>query len=398
MTLESVGALTSQPLICVPPLPQCEVSVIVPVKDEAQTLATTLTALAHQTCLNGQPLNPLSYEIIVLVNNCTDESAQIVRQFAKRHPQLALHLAEITLPPDRAYIGYVRKLLMDEAYCRLMSLEKPAGIIASTDGDTQVAANWIAATLHEIGRGVDAVGGRIVTDRHSRRALPPQAKTCFLQEVGYRSLVAQMEYYLDPDPYDPLPRHYQHYGASLAVTAQMYAKAGGIPPVRTPEDEAFYQSLVRVNARFRHSPLVQVTTSARASGRSPVGLANQLRKWTEMAGDSSLKVEPAAVTISRFRSRRKLRFLWQKLAHGSTNLSVPEIEPLAHKLGVGANWLLDELVRHSTFGGLFEQVTQHQHQNWSSRWQPIDVKVAIVDLRQHIAHLNYRAVRSPRAK
>jgi hypothetical protein len=60
MTIESVGASTSQPsLICVPPLPQCEVSVIIPVKDEAQTIAATLTALANQTCLDGQPLTQI---------------------------------------------------------------------------------------------------------------------------------------------------------------------------------------------------------------------------------------------------------------------------------------------------------------------------------------------------
>ncbi len=398
MIVESVGTRNSRKwLLAVPPLPQCEVSVIVPVKDEAKTLATTLTAFANQTCLNGRSLNPLSYEIIVLANNCTDDSAAIARQFARQHPQLALHVAEVTLPPDRAYIGYVRKLLMDEAYRRLMSLGKGQGIIASTDGDTQVAATWIAATLQEIAGGVDAVGGRIITDRQSRHSLPPQAKTCFLQEVGYRSLVAEVESYLDPDPYDPLPRHYQHYGASLAVTAEMYAKAGGMPAVRTPEDEAFYQSLLRVNARFRHSPLVQVTTSARASGRSPVGLANQLRKWTEMSVDSSLKVEPAAATIARFQSRRKLRFLWQKLAYGYTHLSTAEIAPLAQKLGVGADWLLDELVQHQTFGGLFEKVTQHQHQTWSSRWQPIDVQTAISDLRQHIDLLNYRTARTTKS-
>jgi hypothetical protein len=65
--VESVGARTAQTsLISVPPLPQCEVSVIVPVKDEAQTLVATLTALANQTDLNGQPLNPLTYEIMVI--------------------------------------------------------------------------------------------------------------------------------------------------------------------------------------------------------------------------------------------------------------------------------------------------------------------------------------------
>jgi hypothetical protein len=75
---------------------------------------------------------------------------------------------------------------MDEAYLRLMSLGHSRGIIASTDGDTKVSATWIAAILHEIGSGVDAVGGRILTDRHSRHALHPQAKSYFLQEVGYR--------------------------------------------------------------------------------------------------------------------------------------------------------------------------------------------------------------------
>ncbi|MCY7336912.1 MAG: glycosyltransferase family 2 protein [Chamaesiphon sp.] len=369
-----------QPLISTPPLKQCEVSVIVPVKDEAQTLAATLAALAHQTCLNGQPLSPLRYEIIILANNCTDESAQIARQFARAHPLLAIHVAEITLPLDRAYIGYVRKLLMDEAHGRLMSLGRSRGIIASTDGDTQVAATWIAATIAEIASGVDAVGGRILTDRQSRHALSPQARTFFLQEVGYRFLVAEMECYIDPDPYDPLPRHYQHYGASLAVTAEMYAKAGGIPPVRTPEDEAFYQSLLRVNARFRHSLRVQVTTSARASGRSPVGLANQLTKWTEMSADSALKVEPADVVISRFRSRRKLRSLWQKALHGYS-LSLKEIELVASKLGVSNDWLLDELLLSQTFGRLFEKVIHHQQTTYPIRWQLIDVKTAIMELR-----------------
>jgi Glycosyl transferase family 2 len=377
----------NQSLISTPPLPQCEVCVIVPVKDEAQSLTQTLAALANQTCLNGTPLDPRSYEIILLANNCTDESARIAHRFATQHPDLVLHIAEINLPPAQAYIGHVRKLLMDEAHDRLMSLERRQGMIASTDGDTQVAATWIAANMHEIASGVDAVGGRIITDRDSRHQLSLQAKTFLLQEVGYRSLVAQMESYLDPDPYDPLPRHYQHYGASLAVTAQMYAKAGGIPPVRTPEDEAFYQSLVRVNARFRHSPLVKVTTSARSTGRSPVGLANQLRKWTAMSVDATFKVEPAAVTILRFQSRRRLRSMWQRRAVGG-RFSFKEIEPLAGKLGVRSDWLLDELVRTQTFGGLFERVTQYQQQDCLSRWQPIDVKTAMRELRQYLVTLD----------
>jgi glycosyltransferase involved in cell wall biosynthesis len=367
-------------LISTPPLKQCEICVVVPVRDEAPTLRETLAALSTQTCLAGQPLNPSRYEIIILANNCSDESATITREFAQQHPQLALHLAEITLPPELAYIGYVRQLLMDEAYQRLTSLGKKRGIIASTDGDTKVAATWIAATLHEMASGVDAVGGRIITDRKSRHALSTQARTFFLQEVGYRSLVAEMEFHIDPDPFDPLPRHYQHYGASLAVTAEMYAKAGGLPPVRTPEDEAFYQSLLRVNARFRHSPLVQVTTSARESGRSPVGLASQLRQWTALPADALFQVEPAAAVIFRFRSRRNLRTFWQRLA-SDNHLSLKEIEQLAHKLDISAKWLLTELWQSPTFGRLLEKVTERQQDNHLSRWPLIDIKTAITELR-----------------
>jgi glycosyltransferase involved in cell wall biosynthesis len=381
MTIQLISAKDCrESLISTPPLAQCEICVIVPVRDEALTLRETLAALSTQTCLAGQPLSQRRYEIIVLANNCSDESATIARKFAHQHPQLALHIAEITLPPELAYIGHVRKLLMDEAYHRLISLGRMRGVIASTDGDTKVAATWIAATLHEMATGADAVGGRIMTDRKSRHALSTQARTFFLQEVGYRSLVAEMEFHIDPDPYDPLPRHYQHYGASLAVTAEMYAKAGGIPPVKTPEDEAFYQSLVRVNARFRHSPLVKVTTSARESGRSPVGLASQLRRWTALPEDAIFEVEPAAAVIFRFRSRRNLRNLWQRLAPGH-RLSFKEIEQLASKLGVSAKWLLTELWQSQTFGKLLEKVTEHQQANHLNRWPLIDIKIAITELR-----------------
>jgi hypothetical protein len=391
MMMQSIGVRDfKQTLISVPPLNSCKVCVIIPVKDEAQTLRETLRALSTQTSLTGKPLNPLLYEVIILANNCADESAAIAHQFAEQHPLLAIHVAEITLPPEQAYIGYVRKLLMDEAYNRLMLLGRRRGIIASTDGDTTVSPTWIAATLDEIARGADAVGGRIITNRQSRHALAPQAKACFLQEVGYRSLVAEIEFLIDPDPYDPWPRHYQHYGASLAVTAETYAQCGGMPCVRTPEDEAFYRSLLRINARFRHSPLVRVTTSARASGRSPAGLANQLRKWTEMSTGSSFNVEPADATISRFQSRRALRSFWQKLSHGHY-LSFSEIEPLADQLDVSAYWLLDELTQSQSFWELFEEIRHHQQRNWLIRWPLVDVKTAIMDLRQSIGMCNLPA-------
>lgn len=304
-------------LVQTPPLPQCEICVIVPVRNEAERLESTLTALRHQIDLDGRALDLARYEVILLANNCSDRSAAIAYQFAAQHPGFVLHTVERTLPTPEAHIGWVRKLLMDEAYHRLVSLDCNRGVIASTDGDTQVASSWIAATLAAIAGGADAVGGRISTDRRDRFALDPYARACHLREVGYRFLVAEIEAYLDPDPFDRLPRHFQHYGASLAVTAEMYQQAGGLPAVKTSEDVALYRALVRVNARFRHSPLVRVTTSARSTGRAQGGLANQLSTWIAMGQQQQpFLVEPAGAIVARLQAHHALRLVWQRFLDG----------------------------------------------------------------------------------
>lgn len=378
-----VAPFLGEPLVSVPPLSQCEVCVIVPVRNEATTLEQTLHALAFQVELDGQPLHPDRYEVIVLANNCTDDSVAIAQAFADRHPQFVLHIVERIFPSSEAYIGRMRQLLMDEAYRRLSQLKRPKGVIASTDGDSQVSAQWIAATLYEVSQGADAVGGRILSDRKGRAELEPYTKACFLREVGYRFLISELEAYLDPDPFDPLPRHFQHYGASLAVTAEMYALSGGMPPVHTPEDVAFYQALRRVNARFRHSPLVQVTTSTRQTGRAPQGLANQLAQWEKMGQhQQTFGVEPAKAWSTRFRARNQLRQLWLRKLNGYL-YKVTDVMPIAQALEISAQWLIEQLSQPYLFGGLMEKVEQRQQQegHWQRQWSLVPISQATADLR-----------------
>lgn len=376
-------------LVPTPPLAQCEVCVIVPVQNEAETLESTLLALYHQLDLKGYPLNRKRYEVILLANNCSDNSAAIAHCFAKSHPDLVLYVVEKTFPYTEAYIGRVRQTLMDEAYHRLSSIGGKKRVIASTDGDSRVTPTWIAATLYEIGCGADAVGGRIITNREERAALDPYTRACHLREVGYRYLVAELETYFDPDPIDTLPRHYQHYGASFAVTTEMYDRVGGMQPVRTPEDVAFYRALVRVNARFRHSPLVQVYTSARTTGRTSIGLANQLSKWVKMGlQHQPFLVESAAEVESRFWLRHQLRVLWWCVL----NDYQPDERAsalVANALGVDVRWLMPELALSQTFGMLWELVEQHQQEEgiWRQRWSLVRIEEAIYELRVRLDKL-----------
>lgn len=369
-------------LVLTPPVPECEVCVIVPVRDELENLASTLYALAHQVDLEGKPLKCDRYEIILLANNCHDESATYARSFAKLHPTLALHVVEITLPKTEAYIGRVRRILMEEAYHRLTSLGRANGVIASTDGDTQVAPNWIAAILAEIEAGADAVGGRIITDRTSRLQLDRNAYAYHLRHVGYRFLVSELESYLDPEPFDPWPRHFQYYGASLAVTVEMYQKVGGLPAVRSPEDAAFNRALLRFDARIRHSPKVRVMTSARQTGRVDIGMAAQLNQWAIMGRnhEPDLVESPEAIA-SRLQRRRALRQLWEKLTfHNSTRSHYRNIAVVAKQFGISQDLLFSELQTTPTFGLLHEQIEQYS----THTSHLVDIEQAIRQLRLYL--------------
>jgi hypothetical protein len=384
------------PLVKASPLPQCEVCVIVPVRNEAKLLEACLNALANQVDLRGQPIDSQGYEVILLANNCSDSSAAIAHRFSQQHPDFRLHVVERTLPPSEAYIGRVRQMLMDEAYARLASLglaglSPKSGIIASTDGDTQVSSTWIAATQLEIYRGADAVGGRITADETSCDALDPFVKKRYLQGDYYHQLIVELESYLDLTPHDPWPRHAQHYGASFAVTAQMYHNAGGMPATQSPEDVAFYRALLRVGARFRHSPLVQVSTSARQTIRIEQGFAAQLNQWEAMGDRQAFLVESAAAIETRFKMRRFLRHLWCQMLEGYQH-SIKDVSVCASLLGVGAHWLWTELSQPQSFDLLFEGVEVYQQQNgvWQKRWPLVHLEQAIADLSDRLQVLRFQ--------
>ena len=330
------------------------ISGIIPAKDEVATLPATLAALAAQTTLAGHPLPAGSYEVIVLANNCLDETAAAVRRQACRFPQLALHIAELCLPAAHAHVGRARRLLMDEACARLEQVGQPAGIIASTDADTRVAPTWLAATQAEVAAGADAVGGRILTEAEelSEKELPALQRLQ-ARDAAYRLLCARLEDLLDPAAADPWPRHHQHFGASLALTARAYRRVGGLPEVRFLEDEALYQQLRRHDLAVRHSPYVQVLTSARRDGRVEVGLSWQLREWLHLSQQQREPLVDNPVQLARqWQLRRQLRAC-------RANAPGAETAALLTRLGLPAAVVLAQMRQCATFGELWEWALAH---------------------------------------
>lgn len=289
-------------------LPQCKACVIVPVRNERLTLAATLSAFVEQVDCAGQPLDLKCFEVLLLLNNCTDQSMQVAKSWKACHPQLNLHIVKRSIPATRAHVGTARRWLMDTAWHRLNKKRSSPNAILSTDADTIVAPDWIAKNLKAIACGAQAVGGVISWKPGELDKLPNGLRRAVLADRQYQRLQAELEHLLDPQAGDPWPRHTEHFGASLACTPQAYARAGGLPAVPHLEDVAFVSTLERSGVTIRHDPEVVVHTSGRRKGRCAVGLSGQLRRWQNMCRSGKEHVVPSASWLAyRFAMLRKLR-------------------------------------------------------------------------------------------
>jgi glucosyl-3-phosphoglycerate synthase len=242
-----------------PPNPALRACVVVPARDEEDLIAACLWALATQT-----GVEPHEYEVLLVLDRCMDGTRDRAVEAADAHPRLRLHF----LGGPGLGSGHARRAGMDAARKRLMGLDRPKGLVASTDADTVVAHDWLSAQLGAAERGARAIGGRIELGEGSL----PQAVVHWHSERGRRR---HLKILADPDRLGAA-EHWQFSGASPALTAETYARVGGLEPRATLEDERLEQILREQNIPIERLLSVRATTSSRLKGRASLGLAHDL--------------------------------------------------------------------------------------------------------------------------
>jgi hypothetical protein len=314
--------------------PRCAVAI--PARDEAGCIRACLEALAIQEAR-------LPDDIVILVNNSTDGTAEIARR-TELPAAVRLHVIETDLPPDQANAGHARRRAMQAA----LRLAGPAGVLLTTDADGQVDPDWLAANLACLRAGADAVAGWVELLPIDWGHIPTSLHEDDARERAYDALCDEMHSLLDPDPADPMPRHTQHSGASIAVTVDAYLRAGGVPPVPCGEDRALIAALRRVDARIRHAPEVHLMVSGRTEGRSKGGMAETIRRRLVMP-DEFLddRLEPAATCALRASARGRLRPLYAGETHG--------LPALAEELDLPVH-VLTRALRARHFGMAWEAI------------------------------------------
>ncbi|MDO4263926.1 MAG: hypothetical protein Q4C67_06995 [Deinococcus sp.] len=180
---------------------------------------------------------------------------------------------------------------------------------------------------------------------------------------------------LNPYPADPWPHHWQHFGASLALTVAAYRAVGGIPDVPALEDMALVRALRQRDFTLRHTPAARVYTSARRSGRVAVGLSTQLQEWA--AGPHSWRVPSGREVAALARAEAGLRRAW---------LGEPAGPALAQlwRVPLGALWAALEC---PYFGQALEQAhaAQVAGGEWSRVFPAVPVEQALAEVRAELA-------------
>lgn len=272
-----------------------------PARNEADRLPILIAALDAQTWLDrGERLT-----VVVVLNGCTDGSARVMRQLTAAYPRLDLRVIDVLLPGKEAHVGTARRMAMDAAL--RTRLDVPLALI-TTDADAAPEPGWIEATLAALAAGADLVGGRIIGDPDEEAQLGPGFRRRADRHLHHAALVDRLAALLDPLPHDPLPRHSDHTGASLAVRGEVYEALGGLPALAFREDVAFVARARAAGYRLRHAPEVRVGVSARLVGRAPGGMADCLKSWIEAEAERAPHmVEPVDRLTVRLRRRRALR-------------------------------------------------------------------------------------------
>ena len=324
--------------------------VAIPARSEAERIGACLEALVHE-------VRGADAAVVVLANNCDDDTVARARAFAAKGAPVFVE--EVVLAPADAHAGGARRRALAAAAGRLRA---PTGVLLTTDADSRVTPGWLAANRRALAAGADAVCGVVAFCPDESRVLTfPEARRL---EARYATLQAELAARLDPQAHDPWPNHLWAWGASLAVRADVHARAGGVPDRPLAEDRAFVERLEEMDARVRHALDVRVVTSARREGRAPGGLATLVSAYTDgQAHPCDTALEPAPAAARRAGLRRRLREAWRGDAPSAG---------VARRLGL-APGRIEALLSEPTFGLAWRAAERESPRLLRTRLSPGDL-------------------------
>jgi cellulose synthase/poly-beta-1,6-N-acetylglucosamine synthase-like glycosyltransferase len=260
--------------------------VAIPARNEAARLPLALAALAREAPRQ---------DAIVIANGCSDATATIARQFT------GISVAVLETKSLDGGVGEARRRGLRAA----LEAAPHAAILATTDADCVVMGGW-ARIVQRTMETADVVCGRVVPDPGEFALLPDIVRRHGNLEDEVSALQAELEGMRAPNPHDPLPRHGQTPGASLAFRADAYRRAGGFEAISCHEDRRIVARIEASGGRVARPWALVVAASCRLEGRAPGGMADTISK--RMVDQTHLRSEIVHLRRQAIHLRRAIAF------------------------------------------------------------------------------------------
>jgi glycosyltransferase involved in cell wall biosynthesis len=227
---------------------------VIPAHNEHALIGASLDAMALATA--HPDLAGMSIDVVVVTDSCTDATA------ARCQAQ-----GVATLDVRERNVGRARAAGFEALLAEAPKGGESGGWLATTDADSRVASDWLAAQIHLARHGADATFG--VIDVEDWTGCPPMTPDRFA--AGYAGTA----------PDQPGPHPHVH-GATMGLRADAYLRIGGMPTLAVGEDHELARRLTALgDLRVVRTTAVRVTTSARLVSRVHGGFADYLQALTD---------------------------------------------------------------------------------------------------------------------
>lgn len=254
--------------------------VVIPCYDD-EFIFTTLRSLDSANC------PPCSVEVIVVVNSAEDTDVAVVEKNRRIYASLcekkdsylnfALQPYIIEGVPHKiAGVGNARKVGMDEAVWRFATIENLRGVIVSLDADCLVAEDYFTEIYSRFYCAKDHPNACSLQFRHNF-----DEKLYSKQEIdACRRYEMYLRYFRLAQKVAGIPQCLHTIGSCLAVTAETYARMGGMARRQAGEDFYFLQKLA-LQSKVASVDKPIVFPSPSVSERVPFGTGRSVKKIIE---------------------------------------------------------------------------------------------------------------------
>lgn len=248
------------------------IGVVVPARDEARRLTACFDALGVAAAWVSVPVY-----VVVVLDRCTDGSAEIVATATRRHAGV------LSLSAVESAAGIVGAARARGAQCLIDELGVGGTWLATTDADSRVPPQWLRRQLEMASAGARVIAGTVeVTDWLT---WPDPTRQAY--EAAYAR-------------WRRADGHGHIHGANLGIHATLYRDLGGFRAVAFDEDVGLVTAAERAGTRVVWAADITVTTSARAASRTSHGFSTHLADHAPTPPRRGSALAPGAAVLRRW--------------------------------------------------------------------------------------------------